>query len=132
MNEKNATYTKAQQYSIKIWNDILRRNYDSWTNKHNDLDSFLFDTTGIFNDVLDNPTAFGAKSNGSTCYGTLPDCLWADDFHPGPALHNYVAQSIVKYAGFKFGDWFTQDKGKLAKAITNSWKASKDGIIGSA
>jgi len=85
----------------------MMRNYNTWTNRHNDLVSFYFDTAGTFDDVLSNPKRFGAGRDGSKCVGTLPNCLWADDFHPGPALHKYLAQSIAYYTGFKFPEFFT-------------------------
>jgi phospholipase/lecithinase/hemolysin len=107
---QNATYVQAQQHAIRVWNSELQQNYDTWTNNHDDTESCLFDSTNVFNFVLNNPVQFGAQSDGASCYGKLPDCLWADDFHPGPALHKALAQAIAHYAGAIFGDFFVANR----------------------
>jgi phospholipase/lecithinase/hemolysin len=50
-------------------------------------------TTKVFNKALDNPTAYGAPN--AVCYNSNGvSCLWWNDYHPGQAIQDLVAQSI--------------------------------------
>jgi phospholipase/lecithinase/hemolysin len=66
-----------------------------FTQEHEDVSIVLVDTVPIFNRVLNNPEEFGARDE--FCIGGYDDdCVWADDFHPGRILHEYVARNVVK------------------------------------
>lgn len=55
----------------------------------------LVNTVPLFNQVLDNPREFGAIDE--FCFGGYDDgCIWADNFHPGRILHEFVARNVVK------------------------------------
>jgi len=63
--------------------------------EHENASIVLVDTIPIFNRVLDNPEEFGARDE--FCFGGYDNgCVWADNFHPGRILHEYVARNVVK------------------------------------
>ena len=95
MNTGNITYINDQRKSIAIFNHWTAYLYQQWIIHHFGLDAYYFDTGPAFNLVLDHPTQFGANSTGAGCWGVLPDCLWADDFHPGPTMHRVLAEQVV-------------------------------------
>jgi len=77
------------------FNTRLRERFERFGREHGDAVPVLVDTVPLFNHVLDNPEDFGA--NDEFCYGGYDDgCIWADDFHPGRALHEYLARNVVK------------------------------------
>jgi phospholipase/lecithinase/hemolysin len=57
---------------------------------------WVIDTQAPFNTALSNPTAYGAASNGATCYNSDgTSCLWWNNYHPGQAIQKLVAQAVA-------------------------------------
>lgn len=77
-------------FNVQLYNrvGVFRR-------KHKDAEVVLLDTAPIFNYVLDHPEQFGAID--AFCFGGYDDgCLWADNFHPGRILNDYLARNVVR------------------------------------
>lgn len=54
----------------------------------------IVDTQAPFNTAIDNPTKYGSRD--ATCYNSDgKTCLWFNDYHPGMAIHELVAQGVV-------------------------------------
>ncbi len=67
----------------------------------------VFDTFGLFRDVVDDPSAFGFANTDDACLprliiGVVPDCdrfLFYDDVHPTGAAHALVADRFSEQVG---------------------------------
>lgn len=54
----------------------------------------IVDTAGPFNRALESPTAYGAPN--ATCYNSDgKSCLWFNDYHPGVAINELVAEAVA-------------------------------------
>ncbi|KAF2103402.1 hypothetical protein NA57DRAFT_72377 [Rhizodiscina lignyota] len=92
--------TKATE---DIWNAKLQDFVYRFTISHNVVTS-LINTTDVFNEVLDNPTQYGAPNN--TCFNSDGvSCLWWDHFHPGKVIHQKIADKIAGAANLT--TWFS-------------------------
>ena len=77
------------------FNMRLQDRVGRFKHEHENVSIVLVDTMPIFNRVLDNPEEFGARDE--FCFGGYDvGCIWADNFHPGRILHEYVARNVVK------------------------------------
>jgi phospholipase/lecithinase/hemolysin len=91
---------------VSAYNSLLRtgfeefkRNKTSTNGKDGGVRIWLFNTTGVFDRVLDDPEAYGAPD--ATCYnGNGVSCLWWNDFHPGQTIHNVLASAVANLTGF--------------------------------
>lgn len=56
----------------------------------------IVDTQTPFNNALNNPTSYGASSNGATCYNSDGvSCLWWNNYHPGQAIQKLVGAAVA-------------------------------------
>lgn len=83
----------------KGYGQFLRVNRGGLNGTGSELRTWLFNTTTVFDEVLNNPTAYGAPD--ATCYdGNGVSCLWWNDFHPGQAIHKVLAGAVANLTGF--------------------------------
>ena len=86
---------RLEKAMYEDFNDRLLEGVERFGREYGDAVPVLVDTVPLFNHVLDNPGDFGADDE--FCYGGYDDgCIWADDFHPGRALHEYLARNVVE------------------------------------
>jgi phospholipase/lecithinase/hemolysin len=106
MNDSNnATRIPAEKKAYEALNSGITNKLDAFRTSHPDSKSVLIDTAPIFNEALDDPSKIGMKD--ATCWGGPPEqgCVWADDFHPGPALHRWIASHVAALGGRIFDDF---------------------------
>ncbi|KAF2642776.1 hypothetical protein P280DRAFT_395984 [Massarina eburnea CBS 473.64] len=103
---------------IGVWNDKLTNLTKTFGTKHTDTKLMIHDTFGVFNDVINDPSAYeqtkGLKNTTGYCeaykdgtttwYTKDPSCtyavneyLWLNELHPTFPMHNATAASIVKF-----------------------------------
>ncbi|KAI0401025.1 hypothetical protein F4802DRAFT_609685 [Xylaria palmicola] len=84
---------------IKAYNAALAGRLAAFGAAHGDATTALFDTAPTFGAVLDDPTAYGAPD--ATCVnGDGRSCLWVDTYHPGLAVHERLAETLVEAVDF--------------------------------
>ncbi|MEH6563015.1 MAG: SGNH/GDSL hydrolase family protein, partial [Marinobacter sp.] len=83
------------------WNEGLKQGLDE-LNETNDADIFYFDVFGLFNELLEDPDAFGFANTTDECRSTTffseSECansdsytFW-DEIHPTTAAHSYLGK----------------------------------------
>jgi len=105
LNSNNETRIQLEKAAYEALNSRLAARWTDFWNDHPNSLSILVDTAPIFNEALDDPAKIGMKN--ATCEGDLlSGCVWADDFHPGPALHGWIAKHVADKASSSFPDFF--------------------------
>ncbi|KAI1266187.1 carbohydrate esterase family 16 protein [Xylariaceae sp. FL1019] len=103
MLDQGATDDAAEAAIITQYNDLLASNLASFTASNTGVVSELVDTTTPFQTAIDDPTAYGATD--ATCFNADGStCLWYNNYHPGMAIHELVAEAIA--AGTFKGTFF--------------------------
>lgn len=89
-------------FNVRLYHRVKR-----FSEEHDDASFMLIDTVPLFNQVLDNPEEFGARDE--FCIGGYDDgCVWADNFHPGRILHEFIARNVVKELEGRIDGFFKQ------------------------
>jgi len=95
-----AAGTSAQSQEstqVTAFNALLSTKASSWSNSNSGSKVYVYDTSVPFNTALDNPTAYGASSDGATCYNADGvSCLWWNNLHPGQAIQKLVGQGVYQ------------------------------------
>jgi phospholipase/lecithinase/hemolysin len=101
----SATRISKEKHAYEVLNVGLTIKWQHFLTTHR-ARTVLVDTAPIFNEALDDPSKIGRKN--STCWGGPPEdgCVWADDFHPGPELHRWIAGHVAKETEPVFSDFF--------------------------
>jgi len=95
VREKPDTEQTLEKELCHKFNARLRDRVGRFKQERGNASIVLMDTALLFNRVLDHPGEFGARDE--FCFGGYDDgCVWADNFHPGRILHEYVARNVVK------------------------------------
>ncbi|KAK6535440.1 hypothetical protein TWF694_001900 [Orbilia ellipsospora] len=92
----NTTVQKNWHKAVTVFNDVLDAKYNEVKDQPNMDDSqfWYYDTTGIFNQAINDPTAYGAPN--ATCFNSDgTSCLWWNNFHPGLAIQTLLGEAIV-------------------------------------
>ena len=97
VGEGSTTQTEEGD-AVTYFNGLLTAAAASFKSAHSGSTVYVYNTTTPFMTAIDNPTAYGAPN--ATCYnGDGVSCLWFNDYHPGQAIHNLVAQGIAALTG---------------------------------
>ncbi|KAI1344695.1 hypothetical protein F5Y15DRAFT_1437 [Xylariaceae sp. FL0016] len=87
---------------IEYWNKELPTRTDAFKTAHSGAVVTIVDTTSPFDEVINNPTKYGAPN--SNCQNTNgKSCIWYDFYHPGQAIQKLMAQAVVTTLK---SDWF--------------------------
>ncbi|WYZ44596.1 hypothetical protein EsH8_VII_001032 [Colletotrichum jinshuiense] len=78
---------------ITSYNKALESRLATFKSSNSGVKGLVFDTKPSFDTVVKNFAQYGAKD--ATCYGSS-NCLWADNYHAGLAIHKLLAQNMVK------------------------------------
>lgn len=79
---------------ITEYNDMLASGLANFTSVNNGVTAKLIDTSVAFQTAIDDPTAYGAPN--ATCYNSDgTSCLWYNNYHPGIAINELVAEEIA-------------------------------------
>jgi phospholipase/lecithinase/hemolysin len=62
---------------------------------HEGTSTTIYETSKIFNAVLDEPKRYGFKDSISSC--PEADCPWVDGFHPSSEFHTYLAADLAMF-----------------------------------
>ncbi|KAK6343177.1 hypothetical protein TWF718_008549 [Orbilia javanica] len=83
----------AIKTNVARWNSRLLTFAADFKNTHPGSSYVVYDTWTDYNKVLDNPTAYGLRSDvqGS---GTDQTYFWRDAYHPNVKMHDVMAQAI--------------------------------------
>ncbi|RVD84799.1 uncharacterized protein DFL_006522 [Arthrobotrys flagrans] len=83
----------AIKTNVARWNSRLLTFAADFKNSHPGSSYVVYDTWTDYNKVLDDPTAYGLKSDvqGS---GTDQTYFWRDAYHPNVKMHDVMAQAI--------------------------------------
>jgi phospholipase/lecithinase/hemolysin len=84
--------------AVVFYNQLLVAAVQQWAEETAGVTTYIFDTTTPFETVINDPTAYGAPNN--TCYNSDGvSCIWYNNYHPGQAIHNLIAQGIAPLVG---------------------------------
>lgn len=90
---ESAAAQEAMASDVDRFNEAIREGIRDFAHHNREATVWLLNTTKIFNEALDNPTAYGAPN--ALCYNSNGvSCLWWNDYHPGKAIQDLVAKSI--------------------------------------
>ncbi|KAK1971064.1 GDSL-like Lipase/Acylhydrolase [Colletotrichum sublineola] len=78
---------------IASYNQALKDRMAAFKSSNSGVKGLVFDTRPSFDLVVKNFAEYGARD--ATCYGSR-DCLWADNYHAGLAIHKLLAENLVK------------------------------------
>lgn len=79
---------------INVWNDRLQDLADEFRQNHERSKVFVYDTTCIFNKVLDNPKEYGFADEAAL---GISGGIWCDFAHCGGAMHKIIAEDIALF-----------------------------------
>ncbi|TDZ36739.1 Acetylesterase [Colletotrichum spinosum] len=101
ISQGTATTAKVAA-AVKLYNNILKTNFDKFKASHPAAKAWLVDTAVAYETALNNPTGYGAPD--ATC--TNEDgysCLWWNNYHPGIQIHRILGKNVGKAVG---APWF--------------------------
>ncbi|TDZ48352.1 Acetylesterase [Colletotrichum trifolii] len=84
---------------ITAYNKGLNDRLATFKSANSGVKALVFDTKPSFDAVVGNFAKYGAKD--ATCYGSS-NCLWADNYHAGVAIHKLLAENLVKGVAANF------------------------------
>ncbi|KAF4435856.1 cellulose-binding GDSL lipase acylhydrolase [Fusarium acutatum] len=88
--DSNALLVKA----IKLYNSKLATKLSAFKKANSGAKTLLVDTSVSFKKAINNPKAYGAPD--ATCYNSDgKSCLWFNDYHPGIAINQLVAEQVA-------------------------------------
>ncbi|KAF6803225.1 GDSL-like Lipase/Acylhydrolase [Colletotrichum sojae] len=79
--------------NISAYNEALATRLATFKSANAGVKGLVFDTKPSFDTVVGDFAKYGAKD--ATCYGSS-NCLWADNYHAGLAIHKLLAENLVK------------------------------------
>jgi phospholipase/lecithinase/hemolysin len=96
----NATAQAQAIYAVESFNCLVRSGVENFRKSNNESRAIrMFNSTPVFEEVLNNPSAYGAPD--ASCYNSNGvSCLWWNDFHPGQAIHGVLAGAVANLTGF--------------------------------
>lgn len=84
----------AELVSIVKYNDAIASRLAAFKTKNSGVTAKVVDTIAPFNTALDNPTKYGSPD--AACYNEDgKSCLWFNDYHPGVAINELVAEAVA-------------------------------------
>ncbi|RDW76852.1 putative cellulose-binding GDSL lipase/acylhydrolase [Aspergillus mulundensis] len=95
---QNAEYTVTHlKAAIASWNTQFNEKASAFAAAHADAVVKVIDTQPVFNELLD------AGGDAADCYNADGvTCLWFNDYHPGLAIQDAVAQAVAEAWGCFF------------------------------
>ncbi|KAK1983954.1 GDSL-like Lipase/Acylhydrolase [Colletotrichum cereale] len=78
---------------IASYNQALKDRLTAFKSSNSGIKGLVFDVKPSFDLVVKNFAKYGARD--ATCYGSS-NCLWADNYHAGLAIHKLLAENLVK------------------------------------
>jgi phospholipase/lecithinase/hemolysin len=80
---------------IQEWNSLLPQYIGRFQRRYRDTFVAMYDTSIVFNAILDDPVRFGFRDNVSECQEK--DCMWNDDLHPSFEVHRLLAADLALF-----------------------------------
>ena len=77
------------------WNTNLTHSLQQYSSLHDDITISLYDSSRIFNRVLDDPQGYGFVDSNQVC--STGECVWFDNFHPGSAFYKVFAKDFAEF-----------------------------------
>ncbi|CZR47344.1 uncharacterized protein FPRO_08718 [Fusarium proliferatum ET1] len=88
--DSNALLVKA----IELYNSKLALKLSAFKKANSGVKTLLVDTSVSFKKAINNPKVYGAPD--ATCYNSDgKSCLWFNDYHPGIAINQLVAEQVA-------------------------------------
>ncbi|RYP78932.1 hypothetical protein DL771_000317 [Monosporascus sp. 5C6A] len=85
---------KQLRSDIDTYNSDIAQRLAAFKSAHSGVTARVFDTGPYFEVAMNDPEAYGAPD--ATCINSDGvSCLWHDNYHPGLAIHELVAQGFV-------------------------------------
>jgi phospholipase/lecithinase/hemolysin len=98
MLANDAASEAALVASINQYNSLLASHLAAFKESNRGVTGWIVDTAAPFNKAIADPKAYGAPN--ATCYNSDgTSCLWYNDYHPGIAINNLVAEAVAKTVG---------------------------------
>lgn len=80
---------------IQDYNSLLTSSVPAFQAAHPGSSLAIVDEQPVFNDILDNPQAYGAPN--ATCFNDDGySCLWWNNFHPGLAIQGALGDAVYE------------------------------------
>lgn len=94
MLQQASSARDAEATVIANYNKVLASSLAKFTSANSGVTAKIVDTTTPFMTAIKNPTAYGSPD--ATCYNADgKSCLWFNDYHPGYAINELVAQAVA-------------------------------------
>lgn len=88
--------------AIATYNSLLASKLATFKSQNSGTTAWIVNTSVPFYQAINNPTAYGAPD--ATCYNSDgTSCLWFNNYHPGVAIQQLVAEAVAAAVGFP---WF--------------------------
>jgi phospholipase/lecithinase/hemolysin len=98
MLANDATSEAELANAISTYNELLSSKLATFRSQNSGTAAWIVDTAVPFNQAISNPTAYGAPN--ATCYNADGvSCLWFNDYHPGVAIQQMVAEAVANAVG---------------------------------
>ncbi|KAI1427806.1 GDSL lipase/esterase [Xylaria sp. FL1777] len=115
---QNATYTELAKNRTLLWNQELRKHFETWQ-RANQVNAKIIDTFTLWLNMTANPQDYGMSQVTTDCAAYIggpwpagdldfwdPSCpapmkeyLWLDWVHPTFTVHQHVAKLIIQTMG---------------------------------
>lgn len=76
------------------FNSRLEQRIERFGQSYADVKTYLYDSVSHYNEILDNPTAFGFKD--ATSFGPGADIFWGDNYHPSSYAHKFFGERVAE------------------------------------
>lgn len=98
MISQGASVQANEASAITTFNNALSQAAANFKAQNAGVTIYIYDTQTPFLKVINNPTAYGAANN--TCFDSSGSvCIWFNNYHPGLAIQDLVAQGVAATLG---------------------------------
>lgn len=98
MIEKGPESNAKVAAAVKLYNEVLDKNFQKFKTAHLDARAWLVRPSKAYETAIANPQKYGAPD--ATC--TNEDgvsCLWWNNYHPGIQIHRLLGADVATTVG---------------------------------
>ena len=94
MLDQSSDARSLENTTIYEYNSLIASRLANFTSTNPGVTGKIIDTSIPFNQAIASPKEYGAPN--ATCFnGDGKSCLWFNNYHPGIAINQLVAEAVV-------------------------------------
>lgn len=98
MIEKGPESNAKVAAAVKLYNEILEKNFQKFKMAHPDVQAWLVRPSKSYETAIANPQEYGAPDAICTNEDGV-SCLWWNNYHPGIQIHHLLGADVATTVG---------------------------------